>query len=142
MKAFYQPFATSLEHGTQTNIKSWLGQANPSQYQHLYGVSHTGHIAEGPQQGSEFPLPACFIFSLNPAIPPFFKSESRSRPILSYEFLAFIIQPSCNKERSCSTFLTQPLATATLFSVLLFYYLFIYIFFLSASVQKRRFTSI
>ena len=25
MKAFYQPFATGLEHGTQTNIKSWLG---------------------------------------------------------------------------------------------------------------------
>ena len=47
---------------------------------------------EGPQQGSQM-LPACpFVFPFQSCYPAFFMSESRSRPIFSFEFLPFIIQ--------------------------------------------------
>ena len=85
-----------------------------------------------------------FVFPSQSCYPAFFVSESRSRLIFSFEFLAFTIQ--CLR----LTFLQQG---ALMFKVLdfvisdrnfFFSVLLIYlcIFFLSASVQKRRFSSI
>ena len=91
-----------------------------------------------------------FVFPSQSCYPAFFISESRSRLIFSFEFLAFTIQ--CLR----LTFLQQG---ALMFKVLdvaisdrsfifclliyfLSFFLYLFIYFLSTLVQNRRFTSI
>ena len=87
-----------------------------------------------------FPL---VFFLLIPLSRPFFTSESRSRALFFfYEFLAFIIQ--CLSwlaflQQGALMFKVLDLAISDRNSIYLFIYLFI---FLSAWVQKRRFSSI
>ena len=73
-------------------------------------------------------------------------SESRSRPIFSFEFLPFIIQ--CLR----LTFLQQralmfkvldvAISDRSFFFCFAYFFIFLFFYFLSTSVQNRRFTSI
>ena len=94
-------------------------------------------------------LPSRLFFPLNPAILPFFISESRSHLIFSFEFLAFIIQ--CLRltflQQGALMFKVLDVAISDRSFIFCFAYLFIlfiylFIYFLSTSVQNRRFTSI